>query len=38
MSKYDAAKTLEVSPAHIRDQTDLEALSDALVGAVRETM
>jgi hypothetical protein len=36
--KYDAAKTLEVFSAKLREETDLEALSDDLVGAVRETM
>jgi hypothetical protein len=37
-SKYDARKTLEALSAKLRDETDLEALSDDLVGAVRETM
>ncbi|MDP9382992.1 MAG: hypothetical protein M3Q29_23220 [Chloroflexota bacterium] len=36
--KYDARKTLEAFSAKLRDETDLEVLSDDLVGAVRETM
>jgi PAS domain S-box-containing protein len=36
--KYDAAKTLEAFSAKLRDATDLDALSDDLVGLVRETM
>jgi hypothetical protein len=36
--KYDAAKTLEAFSAKLRNETDLEALSDNLVGVVKETM
>jgi hypothetical protein len=36
--KYDARKTLEALSTQLRNETDLEALSDDLVGVVRETM
>ena len=36
--KYDAAKTLEGFSMKLREETNLEALSDDLVGVVRETM
>jgi hypothetical protein len=36
--KYDARKTLEAFSAKLRDETDLDALSDDLVGVVSETM
>jgi hypothetical protein len=36
--KYNAAKTLEGFSMKLRDETDLKALSDDLVGVVRETI
>jgi hypothetical protein len=36
--KYDARKTLESFSSTLRDETDLEALSDDLVEVVKETM
>jgi hypothetical protein len=36
--KYDARKTLEAFSAKLRDETDLEALSEELAGVVGETM
>ena len=36
--KYDARKTLEAFSAQLRNETDLEALRDDLVGVVKETM
>jgi hypothetical protein len=36
--KYDARKTLEDFSVKLRNETDLEALNDDLVGVVRETM
>jgi hypothetical protein len=36
--KYDARRTLETFSATLRDETNLEALNDDLVGVVRETM
>jgi hypothetical protein len=36
--KYDARKTLESFSATLREETDLDALSDDLLGVVRDTM
>jgi hypothetical protein len=36
--KYDARKTLEAFSAKLRDETDLDALNNELVGVVAETM
>jgi hypothetical protein len=36
--KYDARKTLEAFSARLRNETDLDALNEELVGVVRETM
>jgi hypothetical protein len=36
--KYDARKNLESFSAQLRDETDLDAFSDDLVGVVTETM
>ena len=37
-SKYDARKTLVAFSSQLRNEADLEVLSDELVGVVRETM
>jgi hypothetical protein len=37
-SKYDARKTLEAFSAKLREETDLDALSEDLTSVVRETM
>jgi hypothetical protein len=37
-NKYDAAKTLEVFSAKLRDETNLDELNNNLVSVVRETM
>jgi hypothetical protein len=37
-NKYDARKTLEGFSAKLREETDLDALRDDLVGVVRETV
>jgi hypothetical protein len=36
--KYDVVKTLEAFSAMLRDETNLDAVSDDLVGMLRETM
>jgi hypothetical protein len=36
--KYDARKILDALSAKLRDETDLDALNNELVGMVRETM
>ena len=36
--KYDTKKTLETFAARLRDETDLDTLSEDLVGVVRETI
>jgi hypothetical protein len=36
--KYDATKTLQAFSAKLRDETDLDSLSDDVLGVVRETM
>jgi hypothetical protein len=37
-SNYDARKTMETFSATLRNETNLDAVSDDLVGVVRETM
>jgi hypothetical protein len=37
-SKYDARKTLEIFSARLREETNLDAVSDELVEVVRETV
>ena len=37
-SRYDARKTLEASSTKLREETDLEALTDEVVGVIREAI
>ena len=37
-SKYDAAKTLAAFGSRLREETDLDSLSDDVLGVIRETM
>ena len=36
--KYDSAKTLAAFNSRLREETDLDSLSDEVLGVVRETM
>ncbi len=36
--KYDATKILEAFSARLREETDLDALADGLVGVARDTV
>jgi hypothetical protein len=37
-SRYDAARTLDVFADRLRDEVELDALRDDLLGAVQQTM